>query len=65
MKTINTFGVHFVARPKKANPDELLLNVRIYVSIKVAVVSIKRAISKEFWDQSNGCVRVIKNFKGK
>jgi integrase/recombinase XerD len=53
MKTTNTFGVHFVARPKRSNPNELWIYVRITVGKKVAEISLKRKVEYQFWDQAN------------
>ncbi len=57
MKSTNTFGMHFVARPKKTDPDELLIYVRITVSKKIAEISLKRTIDTKFWDQSAECIK--------
>src|SRR5688572_11684013 len=57
MKTTNTFGVHFVARPKKANPNELWIYVRVSVHQKVAEISLKRKVEAQYWDQAGECIR--------
>ncbi|MGN6638690.1 MAG: phage integrase SAM-like domain and Arm DNA-binding domain-containing protein [Mucilaginibacter sp.] len=57
MKTANPFGVHFVARQRKNDPDVLSIYVRITVSKKVAEVSLKRTVPAAFWDQATGCVK--------
>lgn len=57
MKTTNTFGVHFIARPKKSNPDELWIYVRVTVNKKVAEISLKRKVEASFWDQANECIK--------
>lgn len=57
MKTANTFGVHFIACPRKNDPAQLLIYVRITVSKKIAEVSLKRTVSVAFWDQAAGCVK--------
>jgi hypothetical protein len=60
MKPANTFGVHFVARPRKSDPDVLLIYVRITVSKKVAEVSLKRTVNAVFWDRATGSVKGAK-----
>lgn len=57
MKTTNTFGVHFVARPKKSNPCELWIYVRITVGKKVAEASLKRKVEAQYWDQAGECIK--------
>ena len=57
MKTANTFGVHFVARPRKSDPAVLSIYVRITVSKKVAEVSLKRTVDAAFWDGATESVR--------
>ncbi|GAC1417862.1 MAG: hypothetical protein NVSMB67_04590 [Flavisolibacter sp.] len=57
MKTANTFGVHFIARPKKSDPSILLIYLRITVNKKVSEVSRKRTVQTVFWDQANGCIK--------
>ena len=57
MRTTHTFGVHFVARPKKSEPEELMIYVRIAVRKEVAEISLKRVVPKACWDQATGTVR--------
>ncbi|MCW3074535.1 MAG: site-specific recombinase XerD [Flaviaesturariibacter sp.] len=57
MRTTNTFGVHFIARAKKSNPNDLLIYVRITVRKEIAEVSLKRIVPKVFWDQSGNCIK--------
>lgn len=57
MKTANTFGVHFVAHPRKSGPAVLSIYVRITVSKKVAEVALKRTVNAAFWDGATESVR--------
>lgn len=57
MKTTNTFGLHFVARHKRSNPNELWIYVRVTVDKKVAEVSLKRKVESQYWDQANESIK--------
>ncbi|HUC79496.1 MAG TPA: site-specific integrase [Flavisolibacter sp.] len=57
MKTTNTFGLHFVARPKRSSPGELWIFVRITVGKKVAEISLKRKVESQYWDQANESIK--------
>jgi hypothetical protein len=57
MKTANTFGVHFAARPRKSDPAILSIYVRITINKKVAEVSLKRTVNAVFWDGATEIVR--------
>ena len=50
MKTTQTFGVRFIALPKKSKPEEASIYVRITISKKVMDISLKRTISCSLWD---------------
>jgi hypothetical protein len=67
MKTTNSYALHFVARPKKAIPEELLIYARITVGKEVAEISLKRTVNLSCWDQTKSCVkgnkRLAQDFK--
>lgn len=57
MKTTNTFGLRFVARPKKANTNELWILVRVTINQKIAEISLKRKVDAQYWDQANESIK--------
>lgn len=57
MRTTNTFGVRFIGRPKKANPNELWIFVRISVNQKIAEISLKRKVEAQYWDGANESIK--------
>ena len=50
MKTTQTFGVRFIALPKKSNPEEAFIYARVTLSKKVMDISLKRTIACSLWD---------------
>ena len=50
MKTTQTFGVRFIALPKKSRPDDAFIYVRITVSKKVIDISLKKTVPCSLWD---------------
>ena len=54
MKTTQTFGVRFIALPKKSRPDDAFIYVRITVSKKVIDISLKKNSSVFFMGFKTG-----------
>jgi site-specific recombinase XerD len=50
MKTTQTFGVRFIAIPKKSNVNDAFIIARITISKKVMDISLKKTIPYAVWD---------------
>lgn len=57
MKSTNTFGVYFIARPIKTNPNEALIYVRITVNKKRMEISVKKKVPIKNWDVKGGYIK--------
>lgn len=57
MSTSNTFSLLFILDPKKAKNDEAIIYVRITVNKRRAVISTKRKIPVDHWDNVRKKVR--------
>ena len=56
MKTAQTFGVRFIALPKKSNANDAFIIVRIAVCKKVADIFLKRTTPYSLWDSKRECI---------
>lgn len=57
MSTSNTFSLLFILDPKKAKDDEAIIYVRITINKRRAVISTKRKIPVDLWDNVRKKVR--------
>ena len=56
MKTTQTFGVRFIALPKKSNLEEAFIYARITMSKKVMDISLKKTTLCSLWDSKKECI---------
>ena len=57
MKTTSTFGIQFIIRPKKNEPEKAIIYVRINVNSKRLEISLKRTIDATLWYYPGECVK--------
>lgn len=57
MKSVNTFGIHFIVRASKAKNGKVPIYARIVVNSKRVEVSLKRWINSDGWNSAKGMAK--------